>query len=159
MIRDSMVKGAFLMIFAVLSLSVSAQAGPPADGSPDTSRPYPRGPARGTASSSSEVAVSINGDDRNVITAFIADDYRQKCSDEADQKKNKCPSPEAEKKYSLGSALPNDIGATNIPDKLRAELKPETGHQFVQVNGDVLLVKSSSKIIVDAVTLASALGN
>lgn len=160
MISNFMVKGAFLMAFTVLSLGVAsgAQATGP-DTSPDTSRSYTGGPTRGASSSAVEApAVVISSADHALIKVFLAEDYHEKCANEADQKKNKCPSPGQAGEYGVGAVLPADSGATNLPDKLRAQLKPDAGHQYVRADGDVLLVNSSNRLIVDAVTLVSALG-
>lgn len=173
MIKDSMAKhmlngafkgafrGTFLMVFAVfgLGLGADAHAGNWDYTKADNASPHPRGPVgRGALEAGAEnSAAGISGDDRAAIIAFIGSDYRKKCASAADRKKNKCASPDAAKTYSLGAALPDNAGAANIPDKLRAQLKPGAGHQYIQANGDVLLVNSSSRIVVDAVTLSSAI--
>lgn len=168
MIKNSMAKrmfnggfrGALLMVFAVFGLGLGggAHAGEWDHSKADTTSPHPLGPVgRATPEAAAEnPAGGISGEDRAAIIAFIGGDYRKKCASAADRKKNKCASPDAAKTYSLGAALPNGAGAVNIPDKLRAQLKPEAGHQYIQANGDVLLVNTSSRIVVDAVTLSSA---
>ncbi len=156
-----MVRFTFLMAFTVLSLGLgtAVHAGTE-DTSPDKSRPYVGGPAgRATSSSEAQPSVGINSDDRSAITAYLAADYREKCGNEADQKKNNCRDPGQAGKFGVGSVLGADSGATNLPDKLRAELKPDAGHQFVRADGDVLLVNSSTKTVVDSVTLGSAVSN
>ncbi len=157
MVRNSMLKGMLLMAFAVLGLGLASgvQAAGVATG-PDKSRPYVGGPNTGGASAAT---ASINGDDRAAISSFLAADYSEKCGNEADQKKNKCRSPAEAGKYGVGAVLPADSGATNLPDKVRAQLKPDAGHQYVRADGDVLLVNSSTKYIADAVTLGEAIGN
>ena len=155
-----MLKPTLLMAFAVLGLGLasSVQAAGPAN-TPNATQRHIGGPGSRNAQSTQAAPVAISSEDRDAIVAFLIADYSDKCASEADQKKNKCRAPAQTGKYGAGSVLPPDSGATNLPDKVRAQLKPATGHQYVRADGDVLLVNSSNRLIADAVTLGEAVGN
>jgi Ni/Co efflux regulator RcnB len=59
--------------------------------------------------------------------------------------------------YTVGKRLPDYVQWRPIPRDLYARLKPvPVGHRYVQVDSDVLLMSEATRMIIDAVTLLSA---
>lgn len=69
---------------------------------------------------------------------------------------NACASPGAPAGWKIGIALPKDARAQPLPAGLASALpKAPPGNQYVLLAGDILLMASSSRIVVDAVPLSS----
>lgn len=101
--------------------------------------------------------IRIGDDERSIITKYLGDDHRRHCPPGLAKKNNGCLPPGIAKKYAIGQTLPDGIW-TPLPDDLRGLLKPVPGHQYVQVDKDILLIGEATKKVVDAVTLISAVG-
>lgn len=106
-----------------------------------------------------KVTIRIGGSDRDIITQFLRDDSRRHCPPGLAKKNNGCLPPGLAKKYAVGSVLPPDVVALPLPRDLLDLLGPAPlGHQYVQVDKDVLLISEAGKKVIDAVTLLSAVG-
>lgn len=102
-----------------------------------------------------KVAIRFGSKDRNIISAYLKDNYGKNCPPGLAKKNNGCLPPGQAKKYGIGGKLPNGYGS--LPSALAAALgAPPRGAFYAMVDKDVLLVSESTKLILDAVTLLSA---
>ncbi|MCD8562509.1 MAG: hypothetical protein LRY54_00180 [Alphaproteobacteria bacterium] len=68
------------------------------------------------------------------------------------KKNNGCLPPGLTKKYSIGAPLADDVAYTDLPKALRDVLGvPSHGKKYVQVDKDVLLIDTASKLVLDAI--------
>lgn len=106
-------------------------------------------------------AVMILQSDRDYLRRYLHDDYVRNCPPGLAKKNNGClPPGQAKKRYIIGYPLPHDVVWVPVPLDIRRHLSPiPAGYQYVQVDKDVLLVAEASKMVIDAVTLLSAVGN
>lgn len=66
------------------------------------------------------------------------------------------PAPGRGAKWSIGDPVPKDAALTGVPDELRAALpRVPPGHQYVQVDGEVVLLAVQSRMVVDGVSRAA----
>lgn len=66
------------------------------------------------------------------------------------------PAAAAAAKWSIGEPVPAEARLTGVPDNVRAALPPvPPGHQYVQVDGDVVLLAVQSRMVVDGVSRAA----
>lgn len=66
------------------------------------------------------------------------------------------PAPRAAAKWKIGDPVPAEAKLTGVPDNVRAALPPvPPGHQYVQVDGDVVLLAVQSRMVVDGVARAA----
>lgn len=62
--------------------------------------------------------------------------------------------------YVIGQPLPRHIRCAPLPLGLRQYLRPAPrGYEYVQVDRDILLISQATRHVIDAVVLASAIGN
>jgi Ni/Co efflux regulator RcnB len=71
------------------------------------------------------------------------------------KKNNGClPPGQAKKAWSTGSALPSDYQYYDLPGSLYGQLQPlPVGYRYVQVDGDILLIELTSRVIYDVIVL------
>lgn len=63
------------------------------------------------------------------------------------------PAARAAAKWNIGEPVPAESRLTGVPDNVRAALPPvPPGHQYVQVDGDVVLLAVQSRMVVDGVS-------
>ena len=106
------------------------------------------------------IRILIGTQNRDAITDYLNRNYRKDCPPGLAKKNNGCLPPGIAKKYQIGSPLSDTVRFMPIPRDLRDLLKPAPrGYQYVQVDQDVLLISEASKMVIDAVTLLSAVGN
>lgn len=103
--------------------------------------------------------IIINTHDRVVIRDYIAQHYHSHCPPGLAKKHNGCMPPGQAKKYHIGQPLPPGIYIPVSGSLLRMLSPAPQGYQYVQVDKDVLLMSEATKMVVDAVTLMSAVGN
>jgi len=92
--------------------------------------------------------------DRSAYNQYWLDTYgRGKCPPGLAKKGNGClPPGQAKKRYVVGRPLPRVVVVERVPAVLYPRLRtPPPGYEFVLVDGDVLLMKTSSRVIVDAI--------
>lgn len=64
-----------------------------------------------------------------------------------------CESPSQPSRWQIGQPMPAGLATHALPQALRALLpRQPPGHQYVMVAGDILLIASRSRMVVDAVT-------
>lgn len=75
-----------------------------------------------------------------------------KCPPGLAKKGNGCMPPGQAKKWAMGRPLPRDIVYYDLPRDLVVRLPPPpSGHRYVQVAGDVLLIAVGSSMVIDAI--------
>jgi hypothetical protein len=108
------------------------------------------------------VVRSVTGDrvvlfadrDRDVVRTYYVDTYgRAGCPPGLAKKNNGClPPGQAKKRYVVGQRLTQRIVYQPAPTILVQRLTPvPVGYQYVVVDGDVLLLNSTSRLVVDAI--------
>jgi Ni/Co efflux regulator RcnB len=126
-----------------------------AKGKPDTtvhvvetqaSRPS-SGASPGSAWCSSRTAI------REVVRTITSTRTAQGCPPGLAKKNNGClPPGQAKKRYAVGTRLPQTVVYQPAPTILVQRLTPvPVGYRYVVVDGDVLLLNSASRLVVDAI--------
>jgi len=109
--------------------------------------------------SKSWIRIGIDNDDRDDIRRWLSNDFRRNCPPGLAKKNNGCMPPGQAKKYRIGEPLPDGVRWNPLPRDLLDLLDPPPrGHQYVQVDTDILLIGEAGKKVIDAVTLLSAVG-
>lgn len=105
-------------------------------------------------------SIRIYDNDRVVLHRYAEDHYKKSCPPGLAKKHNGClPPGQAKKRFAVGHHLPDDVVYYTVPHDVVIHLKPvPSGYQYVRVDNDVLLMNQATKMIVDAVTLMSAIG-
>ena len=102
--------------------------------------------------------IRIYDNDRVVLRQYAEQRYHQSCPPGLAKKHNGClPPGQAKKRYVVGDRLPDGVVYYAVPGDVTVHLRPTpVGYQYVRVDDDVLLMNQATKMIVDAVTLLSA---
>ncbi len=99
--------------------------------------------------------VVIHSQDRVVIRDYL----RSSCPPGLAKKHNGC-TPPGHARYRVGEYLPDNVAIYPVPENLRVRLEPQpAGYRYVRVDKDILLISEASKMVIDAVTLLSAVGS
>lgn len=90
---------------------------------------------------------------RNVIRNYYTEQYRSgHCPPGLAKKNNGCMPPGQARKWQVGRQLPRDVIFHDLPSSLVVQLgPPPTGHRFVRVASDILLITVGTGMIVDAI--------
>ena len=93
------------------------------------------------------------GRDRSYIDRYYADQYRSgKCPPGLAKKGNGCMPPGQAKKWGMNRPLPRDVVFYDLPQDVLVHLgPPPTGHRFVRVAQDILLIAVGTGMVVDAI--------
>jgi Ni/Co efflux regulator RcnB len=68
------------------------------------------------------------------------------------KKNNGCMPPGQAKKWAMGQPLPRDVVFYPVPNAVLSQLgTPPSGHKYVRVASDILLIATGSRMIVDAI--------
>lgn len=104
-------------------------------------------------SASQRVEVRFGDRERSVIRAYFGKEIeRGRCPPGLAKKKNGCMPPGQAKKWQMGRPLPGDVTFHDLPPKLAVELgPPPSGHRFVRVAEDILLIAVGTGMVIDAV--------
>ncbi len=91
--------------------------------------------------------------DRTIIRDYYGGEVRSgHCPPGLAKKGNGCMPPGQAKKWVRGQPLPRDIVYYELPRDLIVRLPPPpSGHRYVRVAGDVLLIAIGSSMVVDAI--------
>jgi len=92
--------------------------------------------------------------DRDVVRTYYVDTYgRAGCPPGLAKKNNGClPPGQAKKRYVVGQRLPRTIVYQPAPTVLVQRLRPApVGYEYAVVDGDVLLLSTASRLVVDAI--------
>lgn len=76
----------------------------------------------------------------------------QKCPPGLAKKGNGCMPPGQAKKWARGRPLSKDVVVHDLPSDLRYRLPaPPSGHRYVQVGADILMIAIGTSMVVDAI--------
>lgn len=64
------------------------------------------------------------------------------------------PAPAKPASWKIGEPIPPKAALSGVPDNLRSVLPQAPGHEYVQVDGEVVLVATQSRMVVDGVSRA-----
>src|SRR5262245_23700213 len=92
--------------------------------------------------------------DRTAVRTYWVDTYgRGNCPPGLAKKGNGCMPPgQAKKRYIVGQPLPRTIVVERVPTVLGPRLRPApAGYEYAIVDGDVVLMRTTSRVIADAI--------
>lgn len=95
----------------------------------------------------------FDDDNRRVINDYYGAKFRSgKCPPGLAKKNNGCQPPGQTKKWAVGQPLPSDQKHYNLPKDLLTHLPPPpSGHRYVRIASDILLVAVGTSMVVDAI--------
>lgn len=83
---------------------------------------------------------------------FVTEHRAGHCPPGLAKKNNGCMPPGQAKKWHKGRPLPRDVVYYDLPPKLVIQLgTPPTGHKYVRVASDILLIAIGTAMVVDAI--------
>lgn len=90
---------------------------------------------------------------RRIVNDYYGAKFRSgKCPPGLAKKNNGCQPPGQAKKWSVGQPLPTDLKHYNLPRELLVKLPPApSGHRYVRVASDILLIAVGTSMIMDAI--------
>jgi len=115
-----------------------------------------RGPGNGHGADDTKGHARFADNDRDAITRYYEQEWNAgNCPPGLAKKNNGClPPGQAKKVWSTGSALPSDYRYYDLPGSLYGQLQPlPAGYRYVQVDGDILLIELTSRVIYDVIEL------
>ncbi|ARU32630.1 hypothetical protein CAP31_13680 [Sulfuriferula sp. AH1] len=94
-------------------------------------------------------------DDRSriYIHDYYAEQYRSgRCPPGLAKKHNGCMPPGQARKWQIGRPLPRDVVYYDLPPSVIVNLgPPPSGHRYIRVAGDILLIAIGTGMVVDAI--------
>lgn len=103
--------------------------------------------------SAERVERRVFGDrDRDAWRDWRRETYGRNCPPGLAKKNNGCLPPGiAKKRYSVGQRLPVGVDGDPLPSVLRSRLDdPRDGYRYGIVDGDLLLIETATRLVVDA---------
>ena len=90
---------------------------------------------------------------RVYVREYYHDEFRRgKCPPGLAKKNNGCMPPGQAKKWQVGRPLPPDVVYYTVPQPLLVRLPPPpSGHRYVRVAADILLITVGTAMVVDAI--------
>ncbi len=90
---------------------------------------------------------------RVVVREYYSKQYSAgRCPPGLAKKNNGCMPPGQAKKWAVGQPLPRDVVFYPVPQSVVVQLgAPPSGHKYVRVASDILLIAIGSSMIVDAI--------
>jgi hypothetical protein len=90
---------------------------------------------------------------RTVAHDYYSEQFRSgRCPPGLAKKQNGCMPPGQAKKWSVGEPLPRDVTYYEVPPALVVQFgRPPTGHRYVRVAGDILLLAVGTRMVVDSI--------
>lgn len=90
---------------------------------------------------------------RVVVREYYGKQYGAgRCPPGLAKKNNGCMPPGQAKKWAVGQQLPRDVVYYSVPQSVVVQLGiPPSGHKYVRVAGDILLIAVGTGLIVDAI--------
>lgn len=88
-----------------------------------------------------------------VVRDYFHEEYSHgRCPPGLAKKHNGCMPPGQAKKWSVGHRLPRDVIFHDVPDVLIVKIgRPPSGHRYVRVATDILLIAIGTGMVVDAI--------
>lgn len=138
-----MSKKSFILLLAALMLAPAVDAG------------QGKGKGKGKHKGRNDVDRVVFVDtDRSAVRGWWNDTYgRGNCPPGLAKKNNGClPPGQARKRYVVGRRLPSGVIWERVPPVLLPRLTPtRAGYEYVVVDGDVLLMNRTSRLVADAI--------
>jgi Ni/Co efflux regulator RcnB len=97
----------------------------------------------------------FNERDRQVATVYYGERTSggKSCPPGLAKKNNGCMPPGQAKKYQVGQPLPSAVVVYPVPNAVLVQLPPPpSGHKYVRVAADILLIAVGTSMVVDAIT-------
>lgn len=90
---------------------------------------------------------------RQVVRDYYGERYRTgRCPPGLAKKNNGCLPPGQAKKWVVGRPLPRDVVYYSVPSSVVVQLgPPPSGHRYVRVAADILLIAVGTGMVVDAI--------
>jgi Ni/Co efflux regulator RcnB len=88
-----------------------------------------------------------------VVREYYHEEFRRgKCPPGLAKKNNGCMPPGQAKKWHVGQPIPKSVVYYEIPPAIIVQLPPpRSGHQYVRVASDILLIAVGSGMVIDAI--------
>lgn len=108
---------------------------------------------RRSNSDNDRVRVYFNDHQRSALHSYYADRARSgNCPPGLAKKNNGCMPPGQAKKWRKGHALPKDVRYYDVPRDIAIHLgPPPSGHRYVRVASDILMIAIGTSMVVDAI--------
>lgn len=92
-------------------------------------------------------------DKRAHIHGYYQEEFRGgNCPPGLAKKRNGCMPPGQAKKWRVGRPLPQDVVFYEVPPALVVRIgPPPSGHRYVRVAGDILLISIGTRMVADAI--------
>lgn len=99
------------------------------------------------------VSVYFNDHQRTVVRDYYEESFRHgRCPPGLAKKHNGCMPPGQAKKWQRGRPLPRDVVYYDLPPRVVVSLGvPPSGHKYVRVASDILLIAIGTGMVVDAI--------
>ena len=109
--------------------------------------------SRDSGGSSVSVEFHFGDGDRRAVQEYYQSPARgKKCPPGLAKKGNGCMPPGQARKWAMGRPLPREVVVYDLPDDLRYRLPPPpSGHRYVQLGADVLMIAIGTSMVVDAI--------
>jgi len=90
---------------------------------------------------------------RVAVHEYFANEYRHgNCPPGLARKRNGCMPPGLAKQWQIGHSLPRDVAVYDVPPELVVKIGlPPSGHKYVRVASDILLIAVGTGMVVDAI--------
>ena len=109
--------------------------------------------SRDNGGSSVSVEFRFGDSDRRAVQEYYQSPARGKgCPPGLAKKGNGCMPPGQARKWARGRPLPHDLVVYDLPRDLRYRLPPPpSGHRYVRIGADILMIAIGSSMVIDAV--------
>jgi len=99
------------------------------------------------------VSVYFNDHQRTVVRDYYEESFRHgRCPPGLAKKHNGCMPPGQARKWQQGRPLPRDVIYHDLPPRVVVSLGvPPSGHKYVRVASDILLIAIGTGMVVDAI--------
>jgi Ni/Co efflux regulator RcnB len=127
--------------------------GKPGKNAQDQRDEGPRSDDRRDGGSDVRVSVHFGDRDRAVVREYYEDSFKHgRCPPGLAKKHNGCMPPGQAKKWQMGRPLPRDVIYYDLPHRVAVSLgRPPSGHKYVRVASDILLIAIGTGMVVDAI--------
>ncbi len=90
---------------------------------------------------------------RVLVRTYYGEQFRNgRCPPGLAKKNNGCLPPGQAKKWAVGRPLPREVVYYSVPQPLLVQLSPApTGHRYVRVAADILLIAIGTGLVIDAI--------
>ena len=99
-------------------------------------------------------------ENRSQARDYYVQEYKQtgNCPPGLAKKNNGCMPPGQAKKWRVGQPLAKDVVIYEVPPQLVVKIgPPPAGHKYVRVAGDILLIATGTRMVIDAISDLSRL--